>query len=539
MKLMNLKKSSYKGLIATATALTLTLSAATIVAQDAPTTTPTTRPSVLTSPAGGAINMTVNKSRVLTTRTPYSRVSVSQAEVADVNLVGPSSVLLTAKKPGLTQIIIWDENGHSDMIDVQVSPDLAVLQEQLRTLFPGIDIEALGAGPDVALKGRVPNLQTAERAVLLATPYGTKVLNFLEVAGGQQVMLKVKFMEVSRGALKNLGFNLTSLYSNSEWSVGVNLTPAAVGAPAGNLTGAGAFGNFTFDAMIDALERNSLSRVLAQSNLVAVSGQEATFLAGGEFPIPVPQAGSGGATTITVEYKEFGVRLKFVPVILGDGRIRLKVAPEVSDLDYSNGVTISGFTIPGVTKRSLNTTVEMQEGQTLALGGLLNERVSALRSQTPGLGSLPVIGTLFRSVRYERSETELLVLVTPVYVEGISPAQVKSGPGEKWRDPNDVELYFNAQMGKDVGDPSKAATTRPANLAAPRYRGAYGYRDATKATDSATKATEAATKASEPAATAVEPLAEVVEPVASTPEHAANERSPSSAGIEERVTDCI
>lgn len=463
--------------------LTAITAVTTTTAQTQPTTAPSRvsasvdAPSVLAAPVGGPIKVTVNKSQVLTTRTPYTRVSVSQPEIADVNLVGANSILLTAKKPGGTQIVIWDENNRSQSIDIVVEQDLAQLQEQIKSVFPDAKIEVIGMGPDVAVRGRVPNLQTAEQIGAIAAPYGVKVLNFLEVSGGQQVMLKVRFMEVSRSAMKNLGFNLTSLYSNSEWSVGMNLSPAAVFDPSAGLTGTGAWGNFTFDAMIDALERNNLSRVLAQPNLTAISGQEATFLAGGEFPIPVPQASSTGGTTITIEYKEFGVRLKFVPIILGDGRIRLKVAPEVSDLDYANGVELSGFAIPAVTVRSLNTTVEMAEGQTLALGGLLNERVSATRTSTPGLGNLPIIGTLFRSVRYERNETELLVLVTPVFAEAMNPAQVPAGPGQHWRDPNDVELYFNGKLGTDGGDRSKAASDKAMAGPAPRYRGAYGYRD--------------------------------------------------------------
>jgi pilus assembly protein CpaC len=266
--------------------------------------------------------------------------------------------------------------------------------------------------------------------------------------------------------------------------------------------------------MIDALERNNLSRVLAQPNLVAISGQEATFLAGGEFPIPVPQAASTGGTTITIEYKEFGVRLKFVPIILGDGRIRLKVAPEVSDLDYANGVELSGFSIPAVTVRSLNTTVEMAEGQTLALGGLLNERVSATRSNTPGLGNLPIIGTLFRSVRYERSETELLVLVTPVFTEAMKPAQVPAGPGEHWRDPNDVELYFNGKLGTDGGDKSKTPSNKAVAGPAPRYLGAYGYRDASVIKSEPKTSTPSEPTATPQPGTVMEPAPQAsVEPV--------------------------
>ena len=228
----------------------------------------------------------------------------------------------------------------------------------------------------------------------------------------------------------------------------------------------------SFEAFLDALRANNLLRVLAEPNLTCISGEQASFLAGGEFPIPVPQS-NGGGTTITIDYKQFGVRLAFTPTVLGDGRVRLHVMPEVSDLDYTNGVQLNGFTIPALTKRTLETTVELGEGQTLSLAGLLNNRVNASKNVTPLLGDIPVLGPLFRSVRYTRNQTELVVLVTPRLVEAMNPGQVPRLPGELWRYPTEAELFFGQNLGGPAPDTDKAPTVRPS-----RFYGATGFNPA-------------------------------------------------------------
>jgi pilus assembly protein CpaC len=196
---------------------------------------------------------------------------------------------------------------------------------------------------------------------------------------------------------------------------------------------------------------------------MAMSGQEASFLAGGEIPIPVPSPGSGGST-ITIEYKEYGVHLSFLPIVMGDGRIRLKTAPEVSELDYSKAVTISGTSVPGLTERKLQTTVELSEGQTFALAGLLQNNINANKSVTPVLGDLPVLGPLFRSVQYQRNETELVVLVTPYLAGGLNPDQIPAVPGERWRYPSESEVLLNQDLGGPIAlndKPAKALPTGP------------------------------------------------------------------------------
>jgi pilus assembly protein CpaC len=434
----------------------------------------------------GSVNLTVNKSTVITTRSPYKRVSIGQPDIADINTLAPTTILLTAKKAGTTQLILWDESDRSQVIDIFVEFDLKALQDQLKVMFPDSKLDAVAMGDSVALRGRVPNLTVAEQVVAMATPYAPKVMNLLEISGGQQVMLQVRFAEVSRGAISSLGIrtDFTEPGSTFGFINGPGGSPiGALGARQPvtidanvNVYGAGNIGNFAFEGFISALKSNNLLRVLAEPNLTATSGEEASFLAGGEIPVPVPQS-SGAGTTITIEYKQFGVRLNFVPVVLGNGRLKLKVAPEVSELDFSNAVTLSGTQIPALNKRNVTTTVELADGQTFAIAGLLNSRVQANHSSTPYLGDLPIIGALFRSVRYERRESELLLLVTPRVVAPMNPDQVTTVPGEKWRHPADHELFFGRDLGgeKYEAAPQRHPTTRPIVSAPAQFQGAYGF----------------------------------------------------------------
>ena len=220
--------------------------------------------------------------------------------------------------------------------------------------------------------------------------------------------------------------------------------------------------NIAFAYFVDSLEANSLLRTLAEPNLVTTSGQKATFLAGGSFPYPVPQSGTGGGSTITIQFQPYGVSLTFTPIVLGNGRIRLDVNPDVSALDFSHTVTLDGTSVPGLTDRNVHTTVELAEGQTYALAGLLQDQISASNSQFPILGDIPVLGALFRSVQYQKNETELVVLVTPELVHGINPADVTPVPGEKWRDPNSAQLYLLKDLGGEVVPPPPAKPNCPA-----------------------------------------------------------------------------
>lgn len=456
----------------------------------------------------GQITLTVNRSTVVNTTRPYRRVSTSQPEIADINAISPTSVLVTAKKPGNTQLILWDDQDRADVVDIVVEYDLKGLRDQFGSMFPNSNIEVSAANGTIVLRGRVGSVDTAEQAEQIAAPYSgkDKVLNFLEVAGGQQVMLQVRFAEVSRSALSALGVNAAfaagssfggsnigqvnptalvpgegSFLGDTPAPEGLLLTGDQAVSPAVTLYGGGQIGSFFLEAFVEALRRNNLLRILAEPNLIAISGQEAAFLAGGEYPIPVAQGGAGAGTAgtaITVEFKEFGVRLVFVPVVLGNGQIRLKVAPEVSNLDFTTAVRFNGFVIPGLNTRRVATTIELGDGQSFAIAGLLNSSVIASKDVVPLLGDLPVVGALFRSVRYQRSETELVVLVTPRLVSPMNPDRIPPLPGELWRHPTENELFWNKDLGGTVepGADEAAAGDR----AAPLFQGHYGYAPATQ-----------------------------------------------------------
>ncbi|HEV8605735.1 MAG TPA: type II and III secretion system protein family protein [Tepidisphaeraceae bacterium] len=447
---------------------------------------------------GGKVTLKVNNTTVVKTVRPYKRVSVGQPEIADFNAIAPTSILLTAKKPGTTQLIIWDEQERSQILDVNVTMDLDALKDQYKLAFPNAKIDVAYSGGTILLRGQVADLDAADHAVQIATPYAGKVVNMLEVAGGQQVMLQVRFAEISRSATHALGINgayvdgafigasniagLNPLNTFSPGNVGDN--PATAGRalreqginPSVTLFGAGQIGSFYLQNFIEALRQNNLLRILAEPNLTAISGQEATFLAGGEFPIPVSQGGntSGGGAAITIEFREFGAKLRFVPLVLGDGRIRLKVAPEVSDLDFTTAVRFGGFVVPGLSQRKVTTTVELADGQSFAIAGLLNNNVTATKDVVPVLGDLPIVGPLFRSVRYQRKETELVVIVTPHLVAPLNPSQVPLLPGEKWHHPTEAELFWR----QDIGHPENANTDPKAKTpprSAPLFYGQYGF----------------------------------------------------------------
>ena len=289
---------------------------------------------------------------------------------------------------------------------------MAMLQKKLQSLFPESTIKVEDVNGTVTLTGQVHDLESARQAELISVPYSgaNKIVDLLEVGGGQQVMLKVKFAEVSKQAEKELGFNFggndgNSVYGSNLGNNTLGIDPGRgetilLAIPAGTLStasmfGTGEFANIAFAYFVDSLEANSLLRTLAEPNLVTTSGQKATFLAGGSFPYPVPQSGTGGGSTITIQFQPYGVSLTFTPIVLGNGRIRLDVNPDVNELDFSHTVTLDGTTVPGLTDRNVHTTVELAEGQTYALAGLLQDQISASNSQFPILGDIPILALCF------------------------------------------------------------------------------------------------------------------------------------------------
>ncbi len=410
----------------------------------------------------------VGESELIKTQLPTIRVSVTDPKVADVTVLTPYQVILQGSKVGSTDLIIWsDDENNIQRWKVRIVLDVASYKKKLAELFPHSLLEVSQSGETLIVNGL---LRSANQAVQLhdyLDKSGVTYVDMTSIAGVQQVQLQVRVAEVSRVAFRTLGINSTYAGTDvfgavtvaasggtpllSEIDIGPGSASSTVSSAVTLLAG---IPNADLVLFLQALAENQYLKLLANPTLVALSGEEASFLAGGEFPIPVVQgADSGGGTSISVEYREFGVRLKFRPTVLGDGTIRLHVAPEVSDLSDVGSVIIEGFSIPSLLTRKAETTLELKSGQTFVMAGLIKNNIEAIRSRVPGIGDLPILGPLFRSVRFKRSETELVVLVTASLVEPLSLAQVPPLPGFLHSDPNDWEFYLEGRI--DGRQPAK------------------------------------------------------------------------------------
>jgi len=382
------------------------------------------------------VPLTVGRSTVLPTEFNIVRIAVTNPTVADATVVAPREILVDGKGPGTVSLIVWGDS-RREQYDVVVEPGVSILQQQLQQFFPGEDIHASFSDEAIVLSGEVSSNAVMLKAAEIATASSAKVkvINMLQLPGGmesQQVMLQVRFAEVNRRALTELGASLFS--TRPEFTA--RSTTQQFSAPNFDETNGGTttfsdFLNLFFfqrnegiGVVVKALQSKGYFQSLAEPNLIAYNGQEASFLAGGEFPIPVVQGSSG---SVTVEFKEFGIRLSFTPTIAGD-MIRLKVKPEVSTLDFANGLSLSGFRIPALTTRRAETDVELRDGQSFAIAGLLDNLSQDDSAAIPILSKLPIIGNLFKS-KAERSErTELMVLITPRLVKPLDPDEVPPLP---------------------------------------------------------------------------------------------------------------
>jgi pilus assembly protein CpaC len=453
---------------------------------DEPTTSPSDTTAATDDQSIGSITLQPGKAMKKHFDQRIKRANILAPDIADIVPLDPNELLLTAKKAGTTQLIIWDENNETQVFNVEVATPVAILQKRIEGLFPESKINVEDANGTITLTGQVHDLETARRVESIALPYAasTHIVDLMEVGGGQQVMLKVKFAQVSKQAEQQLGFNFggqngSAIYGSNFGPNSLGIQPGGTGGPnlllipasalaTGTTFGTGQFANAAFAYFVEALENNSLLRTLDEPNLVTTSGQQATFLAGGQIPYPVPQTGAGGGSTITIAWQKYGVQLTFTPIVLGNGRIRLKVNPEVSDLDYGHELAVAGGDVPALTDQNVDTTVELAEGQTFALAGLLQNNITAQSQKFPFLGDIPIIGALFRTVTYQKDESELVVLVTPVLVHAMNPADVTPVPGEHWRDPNSLQLYFLGDLGGEVAPPPPARPdTTPADFEGP------------------------------------------------------------------------
>lgn len=378
------------------------------------------------------VNVLVGQSKVISFDSAIERFSVSNPEVAEAVLVTPSQVVINGKAFGQINLIAWQKNtGRFVVFDVYVRTNLSLIDSQIRALFPKDDIRLSQANGSVVLSGSVsdPNIATQADAVVQAA--GFKTVNMLTspVKDLVQVQLQVRVAEVNRTRMRELG---TSYGYQGSPGVGSYVNggggPSSIGDVTGGvLTGtlASSLNLFVMGgntlAMIRALQTQGALRALAEPNLIAMNGQQASFLAGGEFPVPIVQGGGGAnASTVTIVFKEYGVRLTFRPTVLDEDHIRLELEPEVSTLDFANGVKLNGFLIPGLRTRRAKTSVELRDGQSFALAGLLDNSETKTMSKVPGLGDIPVLGNLFRSTQFQKNESELMFIVTSQIVKPVN-----------------------------------------------------------------------------------------------------------------------
>ena len=409
------------------------------------------------------IQVTRFKSRTFTLHTPFSSAVVGAPEIADVLPISDHVLYLQGKKAGTTNVSVFGPDKKlMGVYDVVVTPDTQAIAERIRSDTGSGTIRVSSSQEQIVLGGEAPNSVAAEHALEIAKSVSpdTPVINLIRVAPSQQVLLKVRFLEVSRSAERNLGVNIYS--ANAAGTNGINtgrsttsiqtapglplLSTIAPGTSVASLaplvTAIGQIGKV--DALISALEEKGLVRELAEPDLVALSGDTASFLAGGEVPIPVAQP-SGNTMIITVEYKPFGVQLTFQPTVLATGIINLRLTPSVSELDWANAVDISGFKVPALKKREARTTIELRDGQSFSIAGLLQSKGMRDISQVPWLGTVPVLGALFRSSEYQQNETDLVVIVTPHLVAPIVPGQRTASPLDYHLPSNDVDFFLLGQ----------------------------------------------------------------------------------------------
>jgi pilus assembly protein CpaC len=372
----------------------------------------------------GEFVVPVNKSQVLRVDVPFADLLVGNPEIADVLALTDRSIYVLGKSVGSTSLTVYGRNKSLlAVMDLVVGPDIEGLKARLFELMPDERIEVRSVNGSLAVADRyAPELVT----------------NLMSVKGSQQVLLKVRFAEMSRSVEKQLG--IASSIIGDDFSV---LTGFIDPTAFANVTGVFDVGDTTFNLALDALETKGLIKTLAEPNLIALSGDTASFLAGGEFPVPVAQD-SGEDTdsaTITVEFKEFGVSLAFTPTVLGDGLINLTVAPEVSAIDPTNAVVVSGFSIPGLRVRRANTTVELRDGQAFAIAGLLQSNFRDTVDQFPVLADIPIIGALLRSSEFQRDESELVIIVEPHLVKPV-PAGTLAAPTDNFVPPSEIDLWL-------------------------------------------------------------------------------------------------
>jgi pilus assembly protein CpaC len=405
------------------------------------------------------LHLMVGRSLVVTSPTRIKRISVADPAIADAIVVSPNQVLVNGKMPGGVSLMLWDESDQSQAFEVSVDIDILSLSEKIHEVFPNEQVQIETSKDSVILSGHASSIAVADKimeVVKNATPKVTSLIVTPAVQPGE-ILLEVKFAEVDRSAVSQFGLNILSLPGAK--NIG-SITTQEFGPPSlvGTLSQGGVTGTTTstatatttnaggvsvsnllniflyrpdlnLAATIQALQQQNILQILAEPNLLTASGKDAAFLAGGQFPYPVLQStATTGSSGITIQFKEYGVRLNFTPTIMADGLIHLKVQPEVSSLDFTNAVTLQGFTIPALSTRRVESEMDLRDGQTFAIAGLIDNQVQTQLSKIPGIGDIPILGNLFKSHSTTKSRDELLVIVTPRIVRPLAPNEVPPGP---------------------------------------------------------------------------------------------------------------
>ncbi|MBA6110840.1 type II and III secretion system protein family protein [Pseudomonas asiatica] len=452
--------------------------------------------SAMSAASTNMVQVPIYKSRTISARTPVRKISVGNPDIADILITSPTQLYLLGRSLGTTNVLLWDSNNRLiETMDVEVVHDLTGLKTKLHQLLPEENIEVFSAQGALVLRGQVRSAAAMDTAMKVAKTYAAQtssvvqgkgeaaaaapaqsleVINLLSVGGSQQVMLEVKVAEMQRSLIKNLNVRFNALGSSGNWSgggfnngQGLGLTPGggSILSP-GSLIGGGKglfaqflSDDFLFNVVLEASKDNGSAKVLAEPTLTTLTGQQAEFISGGEFPVPITEDDG-----ITIEYKEFGVGVKFLPVVLDSGRINLNLNVSVSELSNANSLVLdTGLSsilgdgvsqvIPSLTKRSAESTVELGNGQTIAIAGLISENTRDFVSRFPGLGDLPILGHLFRSQSFINGETELVILVTPHLAKPVDAKAVRL-PTEKFVEPSDLDFYL---LGKTKGsEPGRA-----------------------------------------------------------------------------------
>ncbi len=437
---------------------------------------------VVKSGTATTLDVPVNRAVVVESDVPFAELSIANPAIADISSLSDRTIYVLGKSPGITTLTLLDASGRLiTNVEVRVAADVTEFKERLRQILPGEAIEVRTANDGIVLSGTVSSSQRLQRALDLAERYAPeRVSNLMSVGGVQQVMLKVRFAEMQRSVSKSLssswGFS-GGINTGRTGGTGTLVTqPALTNALTGNIpvanTNVGAVlfgfnvGSVQVGLLLEALEQKGMVRTLAEPNLSALSGQEATFLAGGEFPIPVPQ----GEGTVAIEYKPFGIELSFIPRVVDGDIINLEMSAAVSAIDPANSVIINGFNVPAFTRRETSTTVELRDGESFAIAGLIEDQFMDNAAQLPWLGDVPVLGALFRSADYRRRQTELVIIITAHLVTP-TRGEALALPTDRIRPPSETDLFLFGRIART--DRSKSQAAR--EVAQQGFSGSYGY----------------------------------------------------------------